>query len=1009
MFHRCRLGRCRAGEGGQGVVIIGFCGTDAIDHPCDGIGNIITVELGLEGYVARDCIQRLVPTTESISLAVVIWMRGGSAAVVRHGSIGHTGVGFQYITIVVDPCDGVLVNGSAVVGLIHYISGHGIKPCHRSRGTRSVLLPSGEGVGILRISRFSGIPAGGLAVVCHGGSTKQCPVILQPGDRVASQDRFVLRGVGHISGNRGGSGRPTGKHIVVLGGRCLGGSVAVVLRGGAIGYVGVSFHGFSCTLVLPNHRVSVDGAGVAGLERKIAPHDLLTRVGNGLVYIALHMPTDKGAGVLRIILCRSQSGGSACPAKDGSAAVIHIVSFQNGSAVFIIPSHGILVYSGSELRNIDHVAGNIGDCRRPAIEGVSILVGSCLGGGGAAVVTIFGSGSVRNTVVHFEDFAVPILPRDGVFVDLTGVGCGVGCIAGDGGNGGSPTGKGIGVLAGGVGLSGCCTVIRGCSSVVHVLVNFQRCVDTFVFPRDGVDSAHVIELGGISYISGNGNHLLVPPRERVGELIGRCLFGSCAVVDGNSTVRNIFVGFQRRTVMVLPDDVVAAQNGSISCLVGGVACDGDNGCIPPCEGVGVLGILFLGRIGALVVGGSCAVSHFRIDFQYGAILVYPGDGVGFDGGVELGGIGSRSGDRNNRGRPSVVEDVGVLGRGRLGGSCTIVAGRCAVSHLPTLQNLTVAIQPNNGIAAEDGGKLGGKGCGPLNCRDGFLRVQRVTTIFFPAGKDVGVLVIGCLDGGCTVVGRSLPVGHIGVGFQHRAIVVLPGDGIGAKNRRIGGLIGGRAGDLNHFGIPTLEGVGILGVSLLGGISRFGRHGTVRDFLFLFQQGAVLVHPGDGVGFDGGVKLGSIGGITDNRHNGGRPSFVGVGVLDSGRLGGSFTRVGRSLAVPHCIGLQRVAVSVHPCDGVFPGCVELGFGCCPSGDGGNGVSVFIHPTGKGVTGTGGGVLPGTAVLQGSLVAPGVGIHRHAGNLHILVGAKVLQIVLDREGLGLQRGGQDLRLT
>ena len=405
--------------------------------------------------------------------------------------------------------------------------------------------------------------------------------------------------------------------------------------------------------------------------------------------------------------------------------------------------------------------------------------------------------------------------------------------------------------------------------------------------------------GDIIRVAGDADRLGIPAGEGVAVVAVVRLRGGGAGEGGHLAVGHRGI-LKLRAVLIQETDRVLIHYGIINRGVGRVAADRHNRGIPAGEGVSVLGGSGLCRRLALV-DRQLTVGHLAF-LQHRAVLVHKPDRIGPDRLRKGGSVGHVAGDRLNSGRPA-DEGVAVLGVCGLGGRRTVILGHHAIGHIFILFQLRpVIVDPGNGV----GVGILGEGGNVFRVAGDRRHVGR------PAREHVAVLGVSVLDRCCAVIGRHSTVGHVLVGFQHRAVLVLPGDGVGIEGLAEQGGVSGVAGDSRDFRRPAGEGVGILGGGRLDGIW-VGRDRAVLVFL----RGLHAVDdPGDGVLVEGLFELGGIGDVSGNRGDFRRPAGKGIAVLGVAGLGGGFAVEDRRLAVGNVpVGLQHCAVLVLPGDGV----------------------------------------------------------------------------------------------
>ena len=137
---------------------------------------------------------------------------------------------------------------------------------------------------------------------------------------------------------------------------------------------------------------------------------------------------------------------------------------------------------------------------------------------------------------------------------------------------------------------------------------------------------------------------------------------------------------------------------------------------------------------------------------------------------------------------------------------------------------------------------------------------------------------------------------------------------------IGGRVFSVAGDVGYLGRPACEGIGILGVgSFGGGFGIEGGGGAIRHILVRFQNGSVLILPGDGIGVYGRAVSRGINGVAGDCGGNGIPPRKGIGIL---RVGGfdriAAVKLGDGADGNILVCFQNGAVFILPGDGVSRG-------------------------------------------------------------------------------------------
>ena len=503
-------------------------------------------------------------------------------------------------------------------------------------------------------------------------------------------------------------------------------------------------------------------------------------------------PAGEDVGVL--------SGGSLLAVSVGG----HIAVSNRSGIVHIavavgIPADGVLVNGGGIGGGVGHFAGNGGDLRIPACEGVGILGGCGLGGGDAGV-----NGSLA--VFHHTGLqlgAVLVHEGDLVGIHSCGIGGGVSSVAGNGSHLRSPAGEGVGVLIG-CSLGGSLTGVGGDSAEIHIAGLQDSAV--LVHKLDGILIQGLGVGCGVGHITGNGGDLLIPTSEGVGVLRIRCLVGGTA--EGRSLAVQIALG-GLYAVNDPGDGVGVLRSAEVSNVFLILSCFFHSGS-PAVEGIGKL-------IGSCLLGSAIGVRR-RI-----AVLVGLGDGNAVDS----------PGDGD-------ILDVTA-------GAHTILISMCFGSNYNCIAALivllmgAVAVILVGDLAGVDGGILlprhgDGLLCGPGLGEGGGVHGH----LRLGAGCGSGDLAgDGCADGHIVtvIVGANVGSGAGGViiapGVLHSPAVVgcchdVVGVGVAADGASVGGVAVGQAGGCSHnrliavtvgshlvtgVGIATL-GAGVGGVALI---------------------------------------------------------------------------------------------------------------------------------------------------------------------------------------------------
>ena len=268
-------------------------------------------------------------------------------------------------------------------------------------------------------------------------------------------------------------------------------------------------------------------------------------------------------------------------------------------------------------------------------------------------------------------------------------------------------------------------------------------------------------------------------------------------------------------------------------VIGDVSGHLGNSRIPAAERIVVGLVIYLG--GRFAGVGRHGVVFHQLMGQLHA-FVHPGYGVLVDRLSVDCRVLRVTGNHRHRGRPA-GEGVGVLGVSRLRRGRPVVGRRRAIGNVIVgLKDRAVIVFPDYGVGANDG-----------------IKRRRVCSITghsgngrIPACKGVGILGSGRLRRSRTVISRRRAVGHIVVGFQNRAVLVLPRHGVGSGS----GCVGCRVGCVSRRGHrrrrPAGESVGVLSVRRSGrGSAAIGRHNALVHRCG-GKRGAVVVFPRDRV-------------------------------------------------------------------------------------------------------------------------------------------------------------------
>ena len=296
-------------------------------------------------------------------------------------------------------------------------------------------------------------------------------------------------------------------------------------------------------------------------------------------------------------------------------------------SVAVDPRDRVLVHRAAVGRLIGHVTRDVSNRGTPASEAVSILCVRFL----ARISGLHDVSRCRAIVVRscfLQNSAIFVNECDVVLVHSTAVGRSIGCIGRDIRNRGTPADEGVGVL--GVRflarIGGLHDVSRCRAIVVRSCFLQNRAV--FVNERDVV-LVHSTAVGrSVGRVSRDVRNRGAPAGEGVGILGVRFL----ARIGGLHDVircRTIIVSsrfLQDRTVFVLEGHIILPLRFGIGCSIGCVSRDVRNRGTPASEGVGVLSIRCLCRIGGLHdVIRRCAVVIRGRSLQLRSIFIHEGN------------------------------------------------------------------------------------------------------------------------------------------------------------------------------------------------------------------------------------------------------------------------------------------------------------------------------------------------------------------------------------------------
>ena len=203
---------------------------------------------------------------------------------------------------------------------------------------------------------------------------------------------------------------------------------------------------------------------------------------------------------------------------------------------------------------------------------------------------------------------------------------------------------------------------------------------------------------------------------------------------------------------------------------------------------------------------------------------------------------------------------------------------------------------------------------------GLRELRRISCIIrnrhdglIPPLECVRVLSITFLNGRCAGICRGITVSHL-ISLQRLAVTVFPRDLIFIHRACERCLVCRITRHLSQSWSPLIKRISVLCRSSLSRRSRIG-HCTVRQSL-MTDLSARVVQIRNGVGAHCAAELCRIGCITGHCRYSGRPCIIErVRVLRGSRLGRRCSCVFRSITINNLLSLQRIAISVHPCDGV----------------------------------------------------------------------------------------------
>ena len=337
----------------------------------------------------------------------------------------------------------------------------------------------------------------------------------------------------------------------------------------------------------------------------------------------------------------------------------------------------------------------------------------------------------------------------------------------------------------------------------------------------------------------------------------------------------------------MPNDRFLDQLGIPDRGINNVLIHRRDGRSPCSEGVNIQFIVLSRR--RTRIARDCAVSH---RFGVGSsISEIPGNGIGTQIGLPLGGIGLISRDRCDLGRPSGKGITVLRGRG-LFGRTAILRGGSKGNHFG---GLGPAHLPGNGIGAQIG----------LPLRRIRLIPRDRCDLGRPADKGIGVLRGRRFGRRAVILRGSAVIEHFGA---RRSVTEVPGDGVGAQRFLPGCRVGRGSRNGSYFRRPAGKGIAVLRRR------RFGRRAAILRVCAVGKRFGSLgsVHvPGNGIGAQVGLPLRRIGRVGRCRNNIRRPAGKGIAIL-CGRGFGWCALIGRNRSVGDRIG-YRIAVSEVPGD------------------------------------------------------------------------------------------------
>ena len=722
----------------------------------------------------------------------------------------------------------------------------------------------------------------------------------------------ILCGIGYVTGNGSDGLIPTGEGVLHTVSSSL---VSRALEAGC--FVVIIGFGGGATTGNPSYGVASQNLGkgcrignISGSNRDRAPSTVgevilrsrgLRRGGSHGHCAVFHgscgssIAVHPGNGILvdlvsRLnghILSRHSRGNSGIPALEGITGSGRISRCRDGSSIILCQSSDYVIIPVNEC---DRVLVNSPLCSNGNIlcrhSSGDFLIPACKSITGSGRISRCRNGGVVILLDRFVS-TVSILKGNGVLIDLPLCGEGHVSIAHlHTGGEASPALEGVtGLGRRGRSSNGCAVFILNLG--FHTVNN-----PSSKMLVDGPSSGSGYVFAAHSPTGSVNRAVYVPTGKGVANL-GRCC-GKCY------RSAKLLGGVVQNAVNV-PSDLICVGNPFLN-RKGQVFRRhiGRNNCIPTAKRMVRLNGNILCNRRIVIIGSSVQNGAVSILVGYRVLIDLPSSGVGH--------VGSAHG-RNHCRCPAGKR---ITGLGRISRNGDLSAVSMGVDGL-------VAVNvPSYGVLVHSPSS----GVGHVLCAHSGNHSRS------PAGEGVAFL------GG---VSRNGDLSAVSMGVGGLVAVNVPSYGVVVH--RPGCSIGNRAGDSDDFFIPTSEGMTFLSGSCTG----VGRNGAVFHFTRL-NRVAVAVNEGYSVLVNRTVKLCSIGSRTGDSNNFLIPTLEGVGVLRSCSLGGSCTGVFRSFTVFHFTRLNRVAVTVHPGDGVlfYHSIIGSSIGSLT----GNRVDLGI-PTGKGV--------------------------------------------------------------